>query len=60
MAREPQGKFLGVPYNWSRPARGDIRRGLWDPGDPRLFPPRTYGWGWGINLAVLSRRFRRQ
>jgi hypothetical protein len=60
MAREPQGKFLGIPYNWSRPTGGDIVRGLWDPGDPRVFPPRSFGWGYGINFAAILRRGRRR
>jgi hypothetical protein len=58
MARKPQGKFLGLPYNWSPLKRGDVGRGLWDPDDPRVFTPKSYGWGYGINLAALFRRRR--
>lgn len=59
MARPPQGRFLGVPYNWSRPSRRDLARGLWDPGDPRIITPRTYGWGYDVNFHALVRRLRR-
>jgi len=60
MARKPQGRFLGLPYNWSRLTRGSIGKGLWDPDDPRLLTPKQYGWGYGVNLAALSRRWRRR
>jgi len=56
MARKPQGRFLGMPYNWSRPKREDVGKGLWDPDDSRVFPPKNYGWGYGLNLAALFRR----
>jgi Family of unknown function (DUF5808) len=56
VARKPQGRFLGIPYNWIRPARRDIGRGIWDPADRRIFGPKDYGWGYGINFAALVRR----
>jgi hypothetical protein len=60
VARKPQGRFLGIPYNWCRPARGELGRGLWDPNDRRIFPPKNYGWGWGINFAAIARWFTRR
>lgn len=60
MARQPRGRFLGIPYNWDPPSRADIREGVWDPSDKRLFPPKTYGWGYGLNLAALLRRLTRR
>jgi hypothetical protein len=60
MARKPQGRFLGLPYNWSRPTRGEVGKGAWDPDDRRVFTPKSYGWGYGINFAALLRRWRRR
>ena len=45
-----------MPYNWESLKRGDVGRGLWDPEDRRVFPPKNYGWGYGLNFAELKRR----
>jgi hypothetical protein len=51
------GKFLGIPYDWRRPTPARLKSSLWNPADPRLFTPKSYGWGFDINLArVFSRR----
>ena len=60
MARKEQGRFLGLPYNWSHLNREDVGKGLWDPNDPRIFPPKNYGWGYGFNFAALRRRLTRR
>ena len=60
MAREPQGHFLGLPYNWRRPRSGEVGKGVWDTGDVRILTPKNYGWGYGINFAALMRRLRRR
>jgi hypothetical protein len=59
MAREPQGRFVGLPYNWRRPTRDEAGKGVWDPDDRRILTPKNYGWGYGINFAALKRRFTR-
>lgn len=59
MARRPQGHFLGIPYNWSRPTRDEVGRGWWDRADDRIVTPKNYGWGYGINFAALVRRLTR-
>jgi Family of unknown function (DUF5808) len=51
---------LGLPFNWSRPERRDVGRGVWDPEDPRVLTPKNFGWGYGINFAALLRRARRR
>jgi hypothetical protein len=56
MARKPQGRFLGMPYNWNRPKRADAGKGVWDRDDDRILRPKHYGWGYGINFAALLRR----
>lgn len=60
MARDPQGRFLGIPYNWSRPTGQDLRKGFWDRDDHRIITPRTYGWGYDINFAEITRRLARR
>ncbi len=60
MVREPQGHFLGLPYNWRRPTRDEAGKGVWDPDDRRILTPKNYGWGYGINFAALKRRFTRR
>lgn len=60
MARKPEGRFLGVPYNWRPLTRRDAGKGVWDPEDQRLFPPKNYGWGYGINFAAIVRRLKRR
>ena len=52
-----QGRFLGLPYDLRRPSRERLRESVWRPDDPRLFLPKAWGWGLGINLArVVPRR----
>ena len=60
MAREPQGRFLGLPLNWSRPGSGEVGKGVWDRNENRILTPKNYGWGYGVNFAALLRRFRRR
>ena len=60
MARKPSGRFLGLPYNWTRPTSREFGKGVWDPSDRRVFTPKNYGWGYGINFAALARRLRRR
>ena len=59
-SRSQQGSFLGIPYDWRRPTARRLREGVWDPGNPRVFVPKTYGWGYGINFAAVLRRWRRR
>jgi hypothetical protein len=54
------GKFLRIPYDWRRPTRARVRQRWWNPGDPRLFTPKSWGWGYDINLARLLRRRARR
>jgi hypothetical protein len=51
-----RGRFLGLPYDWTPPTRERLRRGAWDPEDPRVFRPATFGWGYTVNFAALLRR----
>lgn len=51
------GTFLGIPYDWRRDGfRGRVKQRWWNPDDPRLFTPKTFGWGYDVNLARLLGR----
>jgi Family of unknown function (DUF5808) len=58
------GTFLRMPYDWRRPTLARYKSRVWNPRDPRLFTPKSWGWGWDLNFARLlgrkpSRRLRR-
>ena len=50
------GKFLGVPYDWRRPTWARVKKRWWNPNDRRVFTPKSYGWGYDINLREVGRR----
>jgi hypothetical protein len=57
-----QGRFLKAPYDWREPTDERAQARRWNPDDPRLFTPKTYGWGYGFNFYWLAhpiRYFRR-
>lgn len=54
--RGRQGRFGGLPYDLRRPTRDKLVAGLWQPDNPRLFVPKVYGWGYGLNRARLFGR----
>ena len=57
MSDEPKtGTFLRVPYDWRRPTLARFKARWWNPRDPRLFTPKSYGWGYDVNLARLFGR----
>lgn len=47
------GEVGGVPYDFRPPTLEKIRRTLWDPDNPELFPPHLFGVGWSVNVARL-------
>ncbi|HEU5003089.1 MAG TPA: DUF5808 domain-containing protein [Actinomycetota bacterium] len=51
---DPQGKFLGMPYDWRKPTAARVKSRMWNPADPRLFTPRSYGWGYDMNFYWLT------
>jgi len=56
MSEEPQGHFLGIPYDWRRPTRARLKARLWNDDDPRILTPRAFGWGYDLNVAQVLRR----
>jgi len=52
-ASEPQGRLAGLPYDFRRLTGSRIRARAWNPGDPRVFTPKAFGWGLGVNWYWL-------
>ena len=50
------GAFLGVPYDWRRPMRARMKERAWNPQDLRLVTPKSFGWGYDVNLYELLAR----
>ena len=50
---EPQGRLAGLPYDFRALTTSRIRARAWNPGDPRVFTPKAFGWGLGINWYWL-------
>lgn len=56
MPAEKPGTSRGLPEDWRRPTWARIKASIWNMQDPRILPPKVYGWGLGINLYALLRR----
>jgi hypothetical protein len=54
------GRFLGIPYDWRRPTRARIKERWWNADDRRVLTPKTFGWGFDLNLREVVRRVRRE
>ena len=54
----PEGTYPGVPYDWRTPSLARARARMWNPDDPRIFTPKTFGWGWDINFYWLAHPMR--
>ncbi len=50
----PQGRVLGMPYDFRGPSADRIGSRMWNPTDPRIFTPRTFGLGWTLNFGALA------
>lgn len=51
---EPQGRFLGLPYDLRRPTFGRFKSRFWNPDDKRVLTPTVFGWGYAINLYAAG------
>jgi hypothetical protein len=58
MSEDPQGHFLGIPYDWRRPTVARLKSRWWNDEGERIFTPKTFGAGWDINVAQVLRRLR--
>ncbi len=57
---DPERKFAGMPYDWRRPTVNRAKSRMWNPDDPRFFPPKSFGWGWTVNFYRLTHPFSRR
>ena len=48
------GKFMGVPYDWRWPTRRRVKSRWWNRRDKRLLTPKSYGWGYDVNLYWVA------
>jgi hypothetical protein len=48
------GEVGGVPYDFRPPSVEKLRRSVWDPDNPKLVVPMTFGVGWSVNLARVA------
>ena len=53
-----EGRVLGMPYDWRKPTAERMRARYWNPADRRLFPPKSFGMGWGLNAYWLAHPVR--
>lgn len=51
---QPQGRLLGMPYDFRGASTERVGERLWNPADPRIFMPRLFGMGWTVNFGALA------
>lgn len=51
---QPQGRILGVPYDFRGATTQRLSERIWNPADPRVFMPRLFGVGWTVNFGALA------
>ena len=56
VSKSRRGTWLGVPYDWHRPTWRRVKNRWWNPRSRRLLTPKSFGWGYDINVAALLRR----
>lgn len=52
----PQGRFLGMAYNFRMPTVTQLKPQFWDPDDDRLLTPMVFNWGYVTNLHKIGSR----
>jgi hypothetical protein len=45
-----QGELLGIPYDLRAPTVSRVESRMWNKNEPRMFPPKAFGWGWTMNF----------
>ena len=53
---DPQGQFLGLPYDFRVPTLSRVKARFWNPNDPRVLTPMVFGWGYAVNLHAIGSR----
>lgn len=51
---QPQGRLLGMPYDFRGASVERVGARVWNPADPRIFTPRLFGLGWTVNFGALA------
>jgi hypothetical protein len=51
---QPQGRVLGMPYDFRGANTTRIAERIWNPSDPRVFMPRLFGVGWTFNFGAIA------
>ena len=54
-ARTWEGRVLGIPYDFRPATLTRLRDRWWNPDDPRVFTPKTFGVGWDLNVHRIIR-----
>jgi hypothetical protein len=52
------GTVAGIPYDTRRPTVERVKFTYWSAENPRFFPPKVDGLGWGINFYWLVHPLR--
>jgi hypothetical protein len=52
------GSLAGIPYDTRRPTMARLKFTYWSAQNPRFFPPKVDGLGWGINFFWVVHPFR--
>lgn len=47
--------WMGLPYRWNSKK---MFQDLWNEKEPRVFPPKQFGVGWGINFHALVKKLK--
>ncbi len=48
-----KGMRAGLPYDFRPLSKKRLGQRAWNPEDHRLFTPKTFGWGDGVNVYWL-------
>ena len=56
--KQPEGRFLKVPYDFRMPTLRRLRERFWNPEDSRIFTPHFFGVGWSVNLYQVREILR--
>jgi hypothetical protein len=53
---DPQGWFLGLPYDFRMPTFTRFKARFWNSDDDRLLTPMVFGWGYAVNFGAIGSR----
>ena len=49
--------WFGMPYRWKWK---NLFLDLWNEREARVFPPKQFGVGWGLNFHALMKKINRK